>query len=151
MACRSRQTRAILSVLVAALPISVVACEMTDVRYQGTKLDRPIVPVTSIEVIRKGTPTAPSRNLGIVTVTCPSEGEAAWFDNPNTLPGCSYERAEWLAAAKAAGIGANGIHSIVAGMNSVGTVESLRATAFYYLPDGAAKRPAPETAAPSGK
>jgi hypothetical protein len=122
---------------------------MTNVRYQGAKLDRPIVPVTSIEVLRTGTPTSPCKNLGVVTVTCPDETETALFDeNPSATPGCSYERAEWLAAAKAAGIGASGIHSIVTGTNSTGTVETLRATAFYYVPaNGSPKHAAPEAAA----
>ena len=149
MTNRSKQSRAILSAFVAVLLLSAAGCELTNVRYQGLILDRPIVPVTSMEVLRNGTPSSPSKNLGVVTVECPSEGVVDWFANPNTPVGCSYERAEWLAAAKAAGIGASGIHSIVTGTTSSGTIESLRATAFYYMPgDNQAKHAAPAVAKP---
>jgi hypothetical protein len=148
MATCSGQTRAILSMLIAALPVLAAACELTSVRYQGNALERPIVPVTSIEVLRTGPPTSPSKDLGTVTVTCPSESEADWFGTSDTVVGCTYDRAVWLAAAKAAGVGASGIHSINTGVNSAGAVLSLRATAFYYVSQNAApKNAAPEAAA----
>jgi len=148
MATRSRKARAILPMLVATLPLWAAACELglTSVRYQGIRLDRPIVPVTSIEVFRSGTPTSPSKDLGTVTVICPSDFEADFFGSSDTVVGCNYERAVWVAAAKAAGIGANGIHSITTGVNSAGAIESLRAVAFYYPPPPAA----PKTAALEG-
>ena len=132
--------------LVAALPNLAAACVpgRASVRYQGNALDRPVVPVTSIEVFRTGPPTSPSKDLGTVTVTCPG-AEEDLFETSDMVVGCSFERAVWLAAAKAAGIGANGIHSINTGVNGAGAVLSLRATAFYYVLQGASpKHASPE-------
>jgi hypothetical protein len=133
--------------LVVALPILAAACEpgLTSVRYRGIALDRPIVPVTSIEVFRTGKPIPPAKDLGVVTVACPGENEVDWFGSPDMPVGCTFERAVWLATAKAAGIGANGIHSIVAGTNKFGSIESLRATAFFY--EGGPSAPAAPAAA----
>jgi hypothetical protein len=68
---------------------------------------------------------------------------ARWVAS-DMVVGCSYDRAVWLATAKAAGVGANGIHSIETGVNSAGAVVTLRAAAFYYEP----KHTSPKSAAP---
>ena len=122
--------------LVVALPI-VAACGLgeTSVRYQGSAFDRPLVPLTSFEVIQSGSPNSPSKDLGIVTVICPTQDEINMFGTPDMMPGCNYERAVWLASAKAAGVGASGIHSIQTSTNNVGAVMTLRATAFEYGPN----------------
>jgi len=134
--------------LVAAFPILGVACAFgtTSVRYQGIRLERPIVPVTSIEVFRTGLPSPPAKDIGTVTVACPTDEEADLFGASDTVVGCSYERAVWVAAAKAAGIGANGIHSITTTVTSSGSVDNLRAIAFYYEPKAASPKGAPPRA-----
>jgi len=133
MASSSRLTRTTFSMLVVALPM-FAACGLGEVRYQGNAFDRPLVPLTSFEVIQTGTPNSPSKDLGIVTVICPTQDEINMFGTPGMAPGCSYERAVWLASAKAAGVGASGIHSIQTSKNNIGAIMTLRATAFEYGP-----------------
>jgi hypothetical protein len=86
-----------------------------------------------IEVHRTGPPESPYKNLGTISVTCPSEATAS-YGTVSMYGGCSYERAVQMARKAASEAGADGIHSIEAGGNSAGAIVSLRASTFYYLP-----------------
>ena len=136
--------------LLIAMATSAVACgpPKPRVHYQGDVAVRPPIPAESVEVLRDEKPSAPFKNLGTISVTCPSEAAATGFGRATMVGGCSYEHAVHLAAEKAAESGADGMHSIVDSTNSAGAVVSLRATAFYYVTKKAAPKPAAQEAPP---
>lgn len=112
------------------------------VRYSGNIAQRAHLAPRLIEVHRTGPPQFPYKNLGTVSVTCPSEAAVA-YGTVSMYGGCSYERAVQLARNAASEAGADGIHSIETGGNSAGAVVSLRASTFYYLPRSKPVAPPP--------
>lgn len=103
------------------------------IEYVGNVAVRPPIPPDSIEVFRTGPPREPIKDLGTVTVTCPS-GAVAAYGEVRARGGCTYGRAIQLASTQASEAGADGIHSVETSVNSAGAVVSLRASVFYYLP-----------------
>ena len=135
--------------LALAAVIATAACGPPPpyVRHQGRVFK--IAPTHHSDmVVLRGAPPTNRRfeDLGTVVVTCPSEAESDGFGTTALVGGCSYEWAISAAGKRAADIGADGIHTISAPVNSAGYVVSLTATAFVYLPqrvDAPAPAPAP--------
>jgi hypothetical protein len=105
---------------------------------------RPPIPAESIEVFRTGPPADPIKDLGTITVTCPTY-DVVEVGDERAAGGCTYGRALQLARTKASESGANGIHSIETAVNTRGAVVTLRASTFYYLPKPKPATPPPAT------
>jgi len=142
-------------VFALALAASLSACGPPPpyVRYQGDVYQRKPKDVSEMAVLR-GEPPATVRfqDLGTIIVTCPSVTEGSGGPSGYSaaqVGGCSYEWAVWSARQRAANVGADGIHTIAAAMNSAGVVVNLTASAFVYLPQRVATPTTTSTAPPA--
>jgi hypothetical protein len=134
--------------LIVAAALAMAACGPPPpyVRYQGNVYKTAPKHPSDIVVLRAAPPAARRyEDLGTVVVTCPSEAESDGFGTTQLVGGCSYEWAVLAAGQRAAGVGADGIHTISSQVNSAGYVVHLTATAFVYLPQRV-EAPAPPSA-----
>jgi hypothetical protein len=121
------------------------------IRYQGSMLQtRSPKPPASMEIFRTAPPAGPHRDLGTVSVTCPSHVASDGFGGASVIGGCTYEGAVALAAKQASEVSADGLHSIETSVNSAGRVVSLRATTFFHLAKPAQPAAQPAAAPPAG-
>lgn len=114
------------------VPVLLSGCadQGWSVRYNGATKAPPRSPA-DLTVFRATVPNRPYRDLGTVTVTCPTTVEAAW-GTAQTSGGCYYAGAVSVAAKRAAQAGADGLYAIDTSVAGNGMVVSLNATAFQF-------------------